>query len=607
MNLKRTDYEMGYRGSHDEPEIPVCASCQNDLLHYEIEYLEEYPDEEPICGRCWNNGQRVYRVRSENWEDFEAKFAALAKRAKRLDLPEPTFEVVGEEVWHTQEKGETERFPGPLHGQMGRAIKRRTNVARVVYLRGEAPKLPGWEFVAAIDHTPGDDGEYMNVVRTMEGKTCPPMYRQTGPHCDHCRTTRRRNATYVLLHKEMGDTMQVGSTCLRDFLGHKSPDSIARMAEWLADWAGFGDGFDEDMDPDAPRGRRSPFMPVEEYLPWVALAIRKNGWTSRGAAWNGFGFATADVAFEMMYARPTKTNPKPPQPQDIDRLVADRARVWVQEEVYPQVVTDPESEEYLWNLAAIGKAKVFNVQKQAGILASLIPAFQRAIGQKLYAERAAKRPPSEWIGEPGVRFGGKKKGSPEALEVTVLKAKQTDGMYGVSTLVTFLVDGTGNLVKWFDSSGDTYQTGDKYRLCGTVKKHEMLARCPKCRYVDFRYTGAYTECPNDGETVTVTKTTMLTRCTAELTEEREPDEFDVALQDEQAKEIALRAKNTIAIALDNYRGDTEMDQIGRESSLRGLQKGLAEYDEVEVDLSACDTADEVFEAVLKAAHKKGGK
>lgn len=530
------------------------------------------------CVDCFKRTQHIAYVRVENWGDFEPKFMALVRRAVKLGLPAPDYHILGDITCEY-----------PKEGKRTEVI-----VYRAVYYWGDAPVLPGWEFIAAIDHTPTEDGEYMNIVRTMEGKECPPRFRTTGPHCEHCHTTRRRNHTYVVLNVERNEVCQVGSSCIRDFLGGATPDSIARWAEFYSALDNLGG----DSEFEQGGGGRSPFIRNDEYLPYVALAIRLNGWVSGGAAFKSGGYLvpTKITALDYMFPAPSNKD-KTPEPGAVDLITAKRALSWAEEELLPRVTEQGDgANEYEWNLAAIACAGVFNIGKQAGFIASLIPAFQKALGQRLYEEAAAKRPPSEFIGKSGTRFGGAKKGSPEALLLRVLNVKTTESMYGVSYLYTFLQEGTGNIVKWFASSDQSLKQGGTYRIAGTVKKHEMLGRCPTCRACSFHYQPGDVVCGCD-DGVQVSKSTMLSRCTILDTLVEGKDEYDDLADIRDAKRLALQTKNAAMVAF-----DVDFKTV-RDAALQDMSRDLKEYHDVNVALHYCKDADEVYERVLQQAIK----
>lgn len=84
-----------------------------------------------------------------------------------------------------------------------------------VTITGQAPHYEGYTFVAAVD-TVGDSV----VVRAVPGADTSDIVNDAlvAGICEHCHTNRRRTHTY-LLRREDGTLMQVGKTCMNDFLG----------------------------------------------------------------------------------------------------------------------------------------------------------------------------------------------------------------------------------------------------------------------------------------------------------------------------------------------------------------------------------------------------
>ncbi len=74
-------------------------------------------------------------------------------------------------------------------------------------------KVNGWSFAASLDQAA--NGEL--VTRVMPGQDLGG-YRPEEFICDHCGSRRRRNSTYLVRNEE-GEYKQVGSNCLRSFLG----------------------------------------------------------------------------------------------------------------------------------------------------------------------------------------------------------------------------------------------------------------------------------------------------------------------------------------------------------------------------------------------------
>src|SRR3546814_1399750 len=85
-----------------------------------------------------------------------------------------------------------------------------------VEIQGNAPAYNGWEFIAKLDWDPNAG----LIVRNIPGVDSV-VNRETVTEgwCDHCKTTRQRLVTYVVRNQESGETLQVGSSCLKDFTG----------------------------------------------------------------------------------------------------------------------------------------------------------------------------------------------------------------------------------------------------------------------------------------------------------------------------------------------------------------------------------------------------
>lgn len=85
------------------------------------------------------------------------------------------------------------------------------NEVQEITISRRQPLINGWKFVGKVDYTLGLD---KGIVKGDEN--IPAKFR-TSCHCDHCNTTRTRNTMYVL-QNESGDYINVGSTCIQDFL-----------------------------------------------------------------------------------------------------------------------------------------------------------------------------------------------------------------------------------------------------------------------------------------------------------------------------------------------------------------------------------------------------
>lgn len=85
------------------------------------------------------------------------------------------------------------------------------------HVDGVYPAIPGYTFAAVVDHASGGL-IFRNPTFTEDVDLTPFADRKT---CDHCGTKRQRSKT-ILLSDSEGRIIQVGTTCIIDFLGKEA-------------------------------------------------------------------------------------------------------------------------------------------------------------------------------------------------------------------------------------------------------------------------------------------------------------------------------------------------------------------------------------------------
>jgi hypothetical protein len=198
-------------------------------------------------GRTSAREDLTFRVRVENLPALLERIERIDRRARRLGTG-PVLLI----------------DTGRRHA--GRAI---------VVLQGDVPRLEGWRVAAVVRHR-GADAD----LRPVPGVPAVPLSsaRWRVARCDHCRVARNRKETFLLIRDSDGALRQVGSSCLRDFLGH-DPERLCRQAEYLlfaeaelsgaAGSVGVGAGATLDLD---------------AFVGHAARVLRRAGWTSRAGA-----------------------------------------------------------------------------------------------------------------------------------------------------------------------------------------------------------------------------------------------------------------------------------------------------------------------------------
>lgn len=246
---------------------------------------------------------------------------------------------------------------------------------------------------------------------------------------------------------------QVGRNCLADFIGF-DPHGAAEYAELLAGIGQFAGACEEDGEP----GERVRFYrTISAYLPYVAMAIRQNGWLSNGKAWELYNDKTnssSNVAWNTMTdnesdIRAGKTvNPKN-LPTEADEAVSAKTIEYIAE-LFENADT-AKLTDYEHNLRVAMLGGVVE-HRSAGIIASAINFAAR--DQEKKAERIDFSN-SQYVGEIGKR--------------AIFTVKCVYPGFGGRPVV--FVDGAGNKVSAWNP-GFIVEKGQTYTVKATPVKQD---------------------------------------------------------------------------------------------------------------------------------------
>lgn len=365
-------------------------------------------------------------VLQERMGEFERRIQRLQAMARKLDLP-PWEVTHGPASWRAFASGRPEQMEG-----------------RSVHIKGVAPVLNGWRFLAKIEHDTAG-----NLVKSIAGNAEAPLAWGTcAPDCDHCKVTRARATTFMVRNHESAELRQVGSTCVADFLGRtqREPEQLIGMFDYLSDVA---TEFEYDPDADLSEGMVSAaygvapavlmgvvLKLVQEDAGYVSaqkaegLRCLSTGERLRGACWG---------------AKPQHVTP------DAGHL-----------ELAPQVVDWLKGQregETVWlrNIAVLAGRECITV-KDAGLFASGYVAWNRSLQAQLRQGQGA----CEWIGAPGEKL---------TVGATLERHAAFETAFGLKTVLTFR-DEEGNALVWkTQAPAKGLIVGSHYHLCGTVKGH----------------------------------------------------------------------------------------------------------------------------------------
>jgi len=391
--------------------------------------------------------ERLYNIPEGNFETFKREIARLNKRAQKLGCNEISFTEL--RVWDKEITKDLE----------GNSIPPYLIRFHEIEVKGEAPKFNGWRFLATIQHT-----EEGNILSTIpEAPEVAAKYRECNPWCDHCQIMRQRNDTFIVEHEETKEQKQVGSTCIKDFLGHNSPEKVASMAEL---YFGFMNLCGEAESLEWGRGSSGPYrFSLEHFLPYVVHSINERGYVSRKEEKESVDgrASTATIAFNTF--RPGRgVEHYSPLQEEIDFAQAARDYVLTSLE-------GKERNDFEHNLFTIAKLSGIEI-RNTGIASYIVQYYRKHLEQE---ETNKARKLGNFVGTVGERLRG--------LQLKAVKISSFENMYGVQW-VNKLVDDSGNWFTWITST-QSFEIGEGVILDGTVKKHEeykglkstLLTRC----------------------------------------------------------------------------------------------------------------------------------
>lgn len=390
---------------------------------------------------------KTYEIFSENVSPLRKIVEKQNKRAEKLGLEPINLLVYGHKMV-TSEDGVT------------------VDEMVTIEIIGDTPTLPGFEFVATLQHGGPEIGNIIRTIPTFEGNLPEWVHTADPGNCDQCHKFRRRNDTYIvknLLVDESVAYSQVGSNCLQDFIGTDKVHAAATMAEIVSLIHEAAEGFGENREK-----REENTLLLDSALAWAAEAMFRGGWISRTKARETGEYATVDRALNairlkeegerctwkcalpcMIHFSPTK--------KAID--FSTKVLEWVPGFIERKLREDQDND-YIWNLSVVFKSDVI-VERSYGLAASILGVYQRELEYQAKMERARLESVSEWQGTIGEKL---------VKTLTTKAFRFLGGMYP-STLITF-EDAEKNLYKWF-SSGTWEPTLDETKTYTMkVKDHK---------------------------------------------------------------------------------------------------------------------------------------
>ena len=372
-----------------------------------------------------------YDISKYVWGNFQYAIDKLNRRAKRLKCTPLTYEIIKE--YNVEDKDGM--FADHYY---------------TVEISGQPPQVKGYKFVGKVEHI--KDG--VNIVYNFQDGLDLNKYRKTKSYCDHCKTRRYRKNTYIFQNTKTGKTVQIGSTCVKDFFGHSIPE-LTVYGEVLKTL----DDLDSDYDMGSSAGR---YINLDMFMLYATNEILQYGFISKTKAKEEFPpiSSTADIVLNIMY-----DNVKV-EISDKAKALKDKVMAWGK-----SLSDRKDLNDYMYNLSVIFQLDYIDFQ-HIGFAASAVTAYQKEKDQ-LKPKQAKKE--SQYFGTVGKR---------EDFELTYKFVHAWSGHYGYTFLYKF-EDKDGNVAIWKSSNDIDFDIDEKVTLKGTVKEHSdydgikqtVLTRC----------------------------------------------------------------------------------------------------------------------------------
>ena len=331
----------------------------------------------------------------------------------------------------------------------GVGLKRERQMVHTV-ISGNAPSYDGWTFLARADWA--DGGMVLFTAPGIDGIDRSGI---TEGSCDHCGINRYRKSTFIV-RSDKGEQLQVGSTCLKDFLG------------WNTNPVWIIPPSDNDLFGEGGFGHSTPVYSVDTILAAAWACIQEFGYVRSGD--NG---STKSTVLAVL-------DPRTPAERELAKKItphiAESANAATM--IREFVLSDEFSGygEYVINLKNIARSE-FVEPRFVGFLVSAPQAWAKSRERSLIKQRENNELTNEFLGEIGDKL---------ELPVTLKSIRFIDGNYGVTSLYSFVTD-DGHLVKWFSTRAvlNDSDVDKSITITGTVKKHDeyngtkstILTRC----------------------------------------------------------------------------------------------------------------------------------
>jgi hypothetical protein len=384
-----------------------------------------------------------------NLDAFEAFVTKMNRRAAKLGVPPISYKV-GKAFFREQAVITT--FSNEASRQSSFAVK-----VNPVTVSTTPIKLPGdWSFAARIDHEKSG-----NIIASVPGIEKLPDRFQTAPCiCEHCRTDRTRNQTYVVQNLKDKRHVQVGTDCMKDFLGQESPEHIMQQLAFFSSI--FNHVRNESArDYDSSQGTRGwEYVKTAEVLKLASCVIRQSGYVSTAKESDAYEsgvrnvFSTRTAVSNLLEGNPAWRDRY--NPTEEDEAKAQEVLAWARNDLAPRA----NKSDYENNLAVSADGE-FVSRRHLGYLVSAEAQMSR---ERDVARKQKEKPVSAFVGRVKER-------ADFAVTMERIIPLGPDAYSGKEKYFYVFRDAAGNTLKWGTDLPAPCKEGQAVCLTGTIKDH----------------------------------------------------------------------------------------------------------------------------------------
>ena len=302
-------------------------------------------------------------------------------------------------------------------------------------------KINGWILAGTSTRTEGG-----NIITSFyENLPVPERFRET-TRCDHCQTKRNRTYTCILLG-DYGEWKQVGSGCVKDFIGHsvEAWDFLCHLSSSFRNFA---------KEDSAGSCESSLVWDLKGVLALTFAVLRNNPYVSKKMSEETYSQSTASLVVDLLHHKGNK-----PEVNEEDLSKAEKTAEWM---------AAGGDTEYLRNLRVISSCGYVTAHTVGRVVSAADSWRRQSVGSKIG---------SRHIGEVGQKI--------EIQDAVVVSCRMVDGPWGPNPLLCLEKD--GNMFSVFYK--DKIKEGSTVSFKALVKRHSLFRGLPCTDLTRMKITG----------------------------------------------------------------------------------------------------------------------